>query len=276
MRDELVVRSHVATPLVRVADVVCFADHGSESEVECAEDTRMVFTYRGTFARHVGRSDVIANANHVVTFNALEPYTITHPTRGGDASISMHVDADVVEETIPRELLRTGSQWTLCRPEIRIDARAQLALHEIRRALANVNAEPLRVEHMALGLARYVLSGSRTTRTKTAKRAKLVSRVKSLLSAAPLRRWTLAEIAGEIGASPMYLTQTFADLEGVPLYRYQMRLRLAQALEVLDRCDDLTELALSLGFASHSHFTASFRSVYGVPPSAFRPGVVKT
>ena len=276
MGDELAVRSYVETPLVRVSDVVCYVDHGFESEVEYAEDTRMVFTYRGTFARHVGRRDVIANANHVVLFNALEEYTITHPTGGGDGSISMHLDANVIEETIPRELLRMRSQWTLRQPEIRIDAAAQLALHELRRTLGNAQAEPLLVEQMALNLGRYVLSGSRTTRAKTAKRAKLVSRVKTLLSSAPLRRWTLAEIAAEVGASPIYLTQTFQDLEGVALYQYQMRLRLAYALERLDHYDDLTQLALALGFSSHSHFSAAFRGAYGRPPSAFRSRFAKT
>ena len=53
----------------------------------------------------------------------------------------------------------------------------------------------------------------------------------------------------------MYLTQVFQQVEGVPLYRYQLRLRLARALELLPRYDDLTSLSLDLGFYSHSHFS---------------------
>lgn len=41
------------------------------------------------------------------------------------------------------------------------------------------------------------------------------------------RRWTLAEIAAEIKGSPVYLTQVFQQVEGMPLYRYHLRLRLA-------------------------------------------------
>ncbi len=49
----------------------------------------------------------------------------------------------------------------------------------------------------------------------------------------------------------------------MPLYRYQRRLRLARALDLISQYDDLTTLGLDLGFSSHSHFTAAFREVYG-------------
>jgi AraC-like DNA-binding protein len=85
-----------------------------------------------------------------------------------------------------------------------------------------------------------------------------------------MRRWTLAEIAGELHVSPVYLTQVFQQVEGLPLYQYQLRLRLARALDLLARYDDLTTLALDLGFSSHSHFSAAFRRHYGYSPSAFK------
>jgi len=68
----------------------------------------------------------------------------------------------------------------------------------------------------------------------------------------------------------VYLTQSFRAVEGVPLYRYQMRLRLARALDLLPDCSDLAALAHDLGFSSHSHFTAAFLQTYGCTPSAFR------
>ena len=81
------------------------------------------------------------------------------------------------------------------------------------------------------------------------------------------RRWTLAEIAAEVRGSPVYLTQVFQQVEGLPLYRYQLRLRLARALDLLAQYDDLTALSLDLGFSSHSHFSAAFRQAYGRSPS---------
>jgi len=80
----------------------------------------------------------------------------------------------------------------------------------------------------------------------------------------------LAEIAAEVRCSPVYLTQVFQQVEGLPLYRYQLRLRLARALDLLAQYDDLTRLSLELGFSSHSHFSAAFREAYGRTPSEFR------
>jgi AraC-like DNA-binding protein len=56
----------------------------------------------------------------------------------------------------------------------------------------------------------------------------------------------------------------------VPLQRYVTQLRLARALIELPDSDDLTALALDLGFSSHSHFTLAFRRAFGCTPSRFR------
>jgi len=99
---------------------------------------------------------------------------------------------------------------------------------------------------------------------------RLAERVKLLLSSDPARRWTLADIAAQAGGSAVYLTQVFQQVEGMPLYRYQLQLRLARALALIDQYDDLSAMSFDLGFSSHSHFSASFRQAYGRAPSAFR------
>jgi len=115
--------------------------------------------------------------------------------------------------------------------------------------------------------------GPRTTHAAgaSAGRQRLVDRAKLVLASDLARRWTLAEIAAEVrGGSPVYLTQVFQQVEGLPLYRYHLRLRLARALDLLAQYDDLTALSLDLGFSSHSHFSAAFRAAYGRSPSEFR------
>jgi AraC family transcriptional regulator len=66
------------------------------------------------------------------------------------------------------------------------------------------------------------------------------------------------------------LTDAFRRVEGTPLHRYLTRLRLARALDELPHAEDLTQLALDIGFSSHSHFTAAFRRAFGCTPSEFR------
>jgi AraC-like DNA-binding protein len=132
----------------------------------------------------------------------------------------------------------------------------------------------LEAETLALTLVRRAL-GERTSHAAGASlgRQKLVDRAKLVLSSDLTRRWTLSEIATEVGVSPVYLTQVFQQVEAMPLYRYQLRLRLARALDLLGRYDDLTALAMDLGFSSHSHFSAAFRQVYGRAPAAFRRSI---
>ena len=83
---------------------------------------------------------------------------------------------------------------------------------------------------------------------------------------------SLDEIAHAVQVPGAYLTDAFTRSEGMPPCRYRMRLRLNRALVDLPSCEDITRLALGLGFSSHSHFSTAFKSLFGVSPSAFRAG----
>jgi AraC-like DNA-binding protein len=110
----------------------------------------------------------------------------------------------------------------------------------------------------------------------TARRLELVDRAKLVLSSDLMRRWTLAEISAEVGVSPVYLTQLFKQVEGIPLYQYELRLRLARAADLLGQGhsrDDISGLSMDLGFSSHSHFTATFRRAYGRTPVEFQRSI---
>jgi len=158
---------------------------------------------------------------------------------------------------------------------LRIDARAQALVAMLRHSLHEGVAEPLEAESLALTLVTRAL-GPRTAHVagSTAGRQRLVDRTKLVLASDLSRRWTLAEIAAEVGVSPVYLTQAFAQVEALPLYRYQVRLRLARALDRIGDVDDLARLGLEVGFSSHSHFTAAFQQAYGRTPSEFRDAVI--
>jgi AraC-like DNA-binding protein len=82
---------------------------------------------------------------------------------------------------------------------------------------------------------------------------------------------TLDDVARAVHASPFHLARIFRQRTGLPLHKYLTRLRLRATLERLgDGANDLTALALYLGFSSHSHFAAAFRREFGQTPSAVR------
>jgi len=256
---------------VDVHDVVCAGTCRHRGEVERASRTHLVFPYRGTYVRHVGSDDAVADASQVLFFNAGEDYQVSHPNSGGDASLSMTLDEVLLREIAPAELVFPDEPLRFRESRLRIDPRAQALVALLRHSLRENVAEPLEGESLTLTLVHRALA-PRTTHAAASShgRQRLVDRAKLVLSRDLARRWTLAEVAAEVGVSAVYLTQSFRQVEGVPLYRYQLRLRLARALDLLRDYDDLAALGVDLGFSSHSHFSAAFQKMYGRTPSEFR------
>jgi AraC-like DNA-binding protein len=274
--SELAVQSLLTTPTVRVQDVYCQGSVPHQGPEECATATQLVFPYRGAYVRHLGTDQAVAEANQVLFFNASEGYRVSHPVRGGDASLALIVSEPLLAELAPRSVLRGRGPLAFRQQRLRVDARAQVLMAVLRHSLRENVAEPLEAESLALTLVQRAL-GPRTTHAAGASvaRQRLVDRSKLVLASDLARRWTLAEIAAEVRGSPVYLTQVFQQVEGLPLYRYQLRLRLARSLDLLAQYDDLTALSLDLGFSSHSHFSAAFRAAYGRSPSDFRQAALR-
>ena len=266
----------LTTSTVEIRDVCCSGRCRHRSAEEHVEGMQLVFPYRGVYVRHVGTDEAVAEANQVLFFNPDEGYQVSHPVAGGDACLSLTLSEALVHELAPRALLRHGPRLAFRQQRLRIDARAQVLVALLRHSLREGIAEPLEAEGLALTLVRRGL-GPRTTHAPggSAARRALVDRVKLVMAGELARRWTLAEIAAEVGHSPVYLTQVFQQVEGLPLYRYQLRLRLARALDLLADDPDLTNLALDLGFSSHSHFSTAFRQAYGRSPSEFRQAALR-
>jgi len=270
-RCEFAAETLLSTPIVTIRDVKCRGSFRRQSGEELATATELVFPYRGVYVRHVGNDQAVAEANQVLFFNSAEGYRVSHPVLGGDASLSLAIGEAQLRELAPASFLRGGATLAFRRQRLRIDARAQALAALLRQGLRQNFAETLEAESLALTLAQRAL-GARTTHAAgaTIGRQRLVDRAKLVLASDLARRWTLAEVAAEVRGSPVYLTQVFQQVEGLPLYRYQLRLRLARALDLIAQYDDLTALSLDLGFSSHSHFSAAFREAYGRSPSQFR------
>lgn len=273
---EIEVRSLLKSPIVKLHDTYCRGTCRHQSAEEHTKTTQLVFPYRGVYVRHVGNEPTVAEANQVLFFNAGEGYKVSHPVEGGDASLTLTLDESQLHEVAPRGLLRDGPGVAFRPRRLRIDARTQVLVAILRHSLRERIAEPLEAESLALTLVQRSL-GPRTAKEPGASygRKRIVDRVKLALASDLARRWTLTEIAAEVKGSPVYLTQGFQQVEGVPLYRYQLNMRLARALDLLGEYDDLTSLGLDLGFSSHSHFSASFRRFYGLTPTEFKKSAIR-
>jgi AraC family transcriptional regulator len=82
---------------------------------------------------------------------------------------------------------------------------------------------------------------------------------------------TLADLAKLAKLSPYHLTRAFKRSVGLSPHQYLIRCRIDRAKHLLaDTERSITEIALSLGFASSSHFSVTFKAIVGVPPTAYR------
>src|ERR1700758_4499977 len=221
----------LTTDTVAVWDVACAGTCRHKSAEERVTATHLVFPYRGVYVHHVGRAETVAEANQVVILNENEPYRVSHPFEGGDACLSIATSTAILLELAPEHYLLTKDRAAFNRSRLRVDTHTQALAARLRHALWRGFMDAIEAESLTLTLIRRAL-GERTSHAPggSCGRQKLVDRAKLVLASDLGRRWTLADIAALVGVSPVYLTQLFRQVEGLPLYRYQLQRRLARAL----------------------------------------------
>jgi AraC-like DNA-binding protein len=102
----------------------------------------------------------------------------------------------------------------------------------------------------------------------------LVDAARLELLAAPGETHSLTPLAHKLGMSPFHLARRFRRELGLPVHQYLLRLRLALALDrIRDGATGFSRLAWELGFSSHSHFSATFRTTYGMTPTEAAQGL---
>ena len=244
---------------------------GQGPERFCA-DFQICLPYRGLFVWHVGDDDVVGDSNQVIFVRGGESYRVSGPMREGYAELVVTPDLEVLSEIahvkgeplFQHPLFRRRS-W---RAEPHVQNFAVRFLHWARGASGRNDLE---AEELVLALLRSTLQqDGRRDKPNGAATARLIRRAKEFLEANLTSRVLLADIARTVRASPAYLTDLFSRVEGLSLHQYLTQLRLGRALIELPHANDLTALALDLGFSSHSHFSFVFRRTFGCTPSEFR------
>jgi AraC-like DNA-binding protein len=97
-------------------------------------------------------------------------------------------------------------------------------------------------------------------------------RLKSLcetLIGDPASALTLQEWAQRVGASERTLARLFEQELGMTFGQWRQQMRLAHAAPLIARGLPLSQVALELGYASQSAFSAMFKKTFGQTPSEF-------
>jgi AraC family transcriptional regulator len=269
------------SPALRLARWRC---HAREQGVtpERHQHWRVIgFTHGGAYTLRGPRGKTLVDGSRVAFFNPGEAYQTSHPCGGGDHGSSLILRSDLLDEIAGA----TGA-WRCLDPQhgfrvptSRMPATAYLLQRALLRVLDTGEAhDGLAIEETGLAIAASVLRGlsvehgAVAAQTENARGLRDVAEAARCLLAADFRRpHRLDGVARTLGYSAFHLCRTFRRHTGLTLHRYLTGLRLRAALEPLaEGQQDLTELALDLGFSSHSHFSAAFRREFGLTPSAFR------
>jgi AraC-like DNA-binding protein len=261
----------LTSPIGLVENVVAAGSSRRPSAEDFSPDFQVAFPYRGLFIWHVGHDHVVGDTNQILFVTGGEAYRASGPRPGGYAELiitpAMPVLSEITEAAgfAPHDhpLFRVRSH----RATPFLQGMCARLLHG---ALAENGLEPLGAEEAVVALLRAALQIEPARLLPSERTRNLISRTREFLHAEFPNPIRLSDVARAVGASPAYLTDVFRRFEGVPLQRYVTQLRLARALIELPDSDDLTALALDLGFSSHSHFTLAFRRAFGCTPSRFR------
>ncbi|HSN18741.1 MAG TPA: helix-turn-helix transcriptional regulator [Gammaproteobacteria bacterium] len=262
-------RTLYSSPLVTVGDVHCTEGCGPGRHEEHCPVASIALVRSGSFVRRDRLGKHVADATQVVFFDAGEPYMVDHPIPGGDRCTSL---------VFAPEVLREAQRSRRGQPERYFD-KSTLAgsseLHLLHRELlvAATLRDGVMVEETALTLLRLCTEGEIVPRLRGAafeRAAALAADAQVLVAQSFTGPVTLEALAERLDVSPFRLCRAFRQATGGSLHQHLLRLRLVTALERLPAYQDrLTDLALELGFSSHSHFTQTFRSHFGMPPSAW-------
>jgi|1185.fasta_scaffold101571_2 AraC-like DNA-binding protein len=85
-------------------------------------------------------------------------------------------------------------------------------------------------------------------------------------------RITLPAVAEAVGLSTYHFCRLFRATTGLTVHAYRKRLRLRAAFSTCASLThgNLSEVAMALGYASHSHMTTEFRTALAITPSGVR------
>lgn len=279
------------SPLVKFAKFRATPTHPGFRDSGPARQHCFVFPRVTVKIQHANGKPFLAGPNVVTLYNAEQLYQRETVTEEGDRCEWFAVDPGVMAEVLGAHDPSIGEdpEHPFRLPFIPADPKTYLLQRLVVRHVTEaeqvdslfVEETVLRVlDRVAAGAARFRGMAPRPSLEGGAPAAEVVDAVLAILARRFRESLSLAELGRCSGYSVFHLSRIFRERSGLTLHAWQNRLRLFTALErVAEPGTELGEVAVELGYSSHSHLTAAFRSAFGVTPSAFRttatPGRVR-
>jgi len=256
-----------SSPLLRVTDEICTSGKCGACAPKAKPSTYVMLLRRGCFDYHLGSRTFLADAASAFIYDEGAEYSASHPCDGGDDLIKLEPDAATFEELFAGR--RRNQDVAL-----RMTAQAQLVHFRAYAVLGGDRADILAKQEAGLRLLQTVARQPAIVQAAgpvARRQRRMVDAAKGFMDERLARNLDLAEVARAAGCSPYHLMRLFRADTGQSLRSYRARMRVVAAMDLLCAgAEDLTQIALDVGFASHSHLTDTFRAVLGASPSQLR------
>jgi AraC-like DNA-binding protein len=251
-----------ASPLVTAMHLSCDVRRSGPGATYPVRDTWIGFALSGVFSVHARREEQLVHPGIGVVFPRGTEYRMSHPTDDGDTGLALGFSPELTEEAFPEHVQHVAAS--------RLDLRLRHAVGGLIAAM-NGGRDDLAIDEMALELTRVLATRLVRDAGLSVHAARRVRRARRLLAERPDAHWRLADLARAVSWSPFHLAHQFRRYTGTSVHRYLADLRLAAALERIEEGDSsLADVAADLGFAHHSHLTATLRRRLGVTPRTIR------
>ncbi|MGZ7079713.1 MAG: helix-turn-helix transcriptional regulator [Thermoanaerobaculia bacterium] len=238
----------------------------------CTHHT-FVFPRTATEIRHAGGPSFVGSPNSVSLYNQNQRYTRS-PISAIDASDWFVIADDVLRDAIASfdPSVHDRPMHPFRRSSAPIDTTTYAAQRQLFQRVEAGDCDANGIDEEALRIFSSVMTAAQEgPPVANPAMRDAVETVKRIIAGAPSRNVGLRTLAAQTGSSPFQLCRAFRRLTGMTMTGFRHSLRIRIALDRLrDHRTDLTDLALDLGYASHSHFSASFRRQVGITPSQFR------
>jgi AraC family transcriptional regulator len=262
---------------VRVGTFRCPVTHPGFSTAGPIEGYSVVFPRSAVWIEHADKQPFVADAQIIALYNRGQPYIRRPIAAEGDRSDWLSVSRPLATAIVGGIDVEAAAGPAGPFPVAFAPASAELYFRQrvlfarVRRGAIDdfeLEQEVVLLVGAALeqALGRPGWIGGRRGRL-----SELVEQARELLAREPLRRWTVRDLASRLETSPFHLCRGFRRVTGHTLHNYQLELKVRAALEWLDQPGGaLLRLAGELGFASHSHFSRTFRARMKRTPSRAR------
>jgi AraC-like DNA-binding protein len=258
-------------PLWRSAEISLHRfDHPAEHEDQPYEETaasfRASFVERGTFDLEVGEGRWRVTPGDVMLAHPGMRYRAGFEGQGfSDTCLTItYLSAD-------DERFDHARTWPrAARPVLPASSRVRYLQWGLKRAVET--GAMMFAEYCASEIFREAPESPASARRRYSDRkfrwyAERIHAARERLDARFEENHTASDLARAAGMSMFHFTRVFAELIGRPPHRYLNEVRLRAAAGMLREGRSVTDACFACGYNNLSHFSRSFASRYGVPPS---------